>query len=394
MTVSSIVSSSTRPRLVHVTTTDMSLDWLLGPQLEAFAAAGFEVMGASAPGAHVVAIEARGIRHLPLEHATRAMAPGEDVLAMRELFELFRRERPTIVHTHNPKPGFYGRLAARAAGVPIVVNTVHGLYALPGDPWAKRSFVYTLERIAATCSDAELLQNPEDLPVLRRLGVPERKLHVLGNGIDLDRFDVDRVDPERRAKLRAEVGVADDEVLVGAVGRLVREKGYLELFEAVRRARVDHPELRLVVVGPSEPDKADGISAVEIDRAERDGVVFLGHRDDVDRLYGAMDAYVLASHREGFPRSAMEAAAMGLPILATDIRGCRQVVDHGVNGLLVPLGDVERLADGLRVLAGDPTRRAAMGRASVAKARREFDQRNQIALTLSVYRERLAATSA
>jgi glycosyltransferase involved in cell wall biosynthesis len=385
---------ATRPRLIHVTTTDMSLDWLLGPQLEAFADAGFEVMGASAAGAHVEAIEARGIRHIALAHATRAMAPGEDVLAMRELYDVFRRERPTIVHTHNPKPGFYGRLAGRAAGVPIVVNTVHGLYALPGDPLAKRALVYSLERIAATCSDAELLQNPEDLPVLRRLGVPARKLHVLGNGIDLQRFDPDEVDPDVPAKLRAEIGVGPNEVLVGAVGRLVREKGYLELFEAVRRARVEHPDLRLVVVGPSEPDKADGISAAEIEHAQRDGVIFLGHRDDVDLLYTAMDVYVLASHREGFPRSAMEAAAMGLPILATDIRGCRQVVDHGVTGLLATLGDIDRLADGLRVLAGDAPRRDSMGRAAIVKARREFDQRTQIELTLSVYRERLAATSA
>jgi glycosyltransferase involved in cell wall biosynthesis len=224
--------------------------------------------------------------------------------------------------------------------------------------------------------------------------VPERKLHVLGNGIDLRRFDPDEVDPDVPAKLRAEIGVGPNEVLVGAVGRLVREKGYLELFDAVRRARVEHPDLRLVVVGPSEPDKADGISAAEIEQAQRDGVIFLGHRDDVDHLYTAMDVYVLASHREGFPRSAMEAAAMGLPILATDIRGCRQVVDHGVTGLLATLGDVERLADGLRVLAGDAPRRDAMGRAAKVKARREFDQRNQIELTLSVYRERLAATSA
>ena len=296
----------------------MSLDWLLGPQLEAFAAAGFEVMGASAAGSHVDAIEARGIRHIALAHATRAMAPGEDVLALRELYEVFRRERPTIVHTHNPKPGLYGRLAARAARVPVVVNTMHGLYALPDDPLAKRAVVYSLERIASTCSDAELLQNPEDLPVLERLGVPRRKLHVLGNGIDLARFERSALDEAAVARARADFGVEPDAVVIGAVGRLVREKGYFELFEAVRRARASCPALRLVVVGPSEPEKADAISAADIARAGESGVVFLGHREDVDVLYGAMDAYVLASHREGFPRSAMEAAAMGLPIIATE----------------------------------------------------------------------------
>jgi glycosyltransferase involved in cell wall biosynthesis len=319
------------------------------------------------------------------------MAPGEDLLALRELYEVFRRERPTIVHTHNPKPGLYGRMSARAARVPVVVNTIHGLYALPEDPLLKRAIVYSLERIASTCSDAELLQNPEDLPVLRRLGVPARKLRVIGNGIDLRRFEPSALDDVAVKAARAEMGVEPDAVVVGAVGRLVREKGYLELFEAVRRARRTRPRLRLVVVGPSEPDKADAISEAEIERASGEGVVFLGHRDDVDVLYGAMDAYALASHREGFPRSAMEAAAMGLPIVATDIRGCRQVVDHGRTGLLVPLGDVERLADALGVIVDDPDRRADMSRAAKAKARREFDQQRVIDATLTVYRERLAA---
>jgi glycosyltransferase involved in cell wall biosynthesis len=387
-------AASSRPKLIHVTTADMSLDWLLGSQLEAFADAGFEVMGASAPGSHVEAIEARGIRHLALEHATRAMAPGEDLLALRELHGLFRREQPTIVHTHNPKPGLYGRLAARAARVPVVVNTIHGLYALPDDPLPKRAVVYGLERIAATCSDAELLQNPEDLPVLERLGVPRRKLHVLGNGVDLTRFARAALAPERVDATRAQLGLAPDDVVVGAVGRLVREKGYFELFEAVRRARESCPRLRLVVIGPAEPEKADAISQAEIDQATAAGVIFLGHRDDVDQLYGVMDLYVLASHREGFPRSAMEAAAMGLPIVATDIRGCRQVVDHGRSGLLVPLGDVDRLAEALTIVVGDPERRRAMSRAAVAKAHREFDQQRQIDLTLSVYLERLAAVAA
>jgi glycosyltransferase involved in cell wall biosynthesis len=178
-----------RPTVIHVTTTDMSLELLLGPQLEAFARAGYEVIGASAPGPYVEALTRRGITHVPLAHATRSMAPLEDGRALLELGRLFRRMRPDIVHTHNPKPGLYGRLAARLARVPVVVNTVHGLYALPEDPWPKRAIVYGLERVAAACSDAELLQNPEDVPTLRRLRVPAARLTVLGNGIDLQRFD-------------------------------------------------------------------------------------------------------------------------------------------------------------------------------------------------------------
>src|SRR4051794_14844926 len=112
-------------RLVHVTTTDMSLELLLGPQLSAFSDAGYDVVGVSAPGRYVSAIEARGVRHVPLGHATRSMAPHHDAAALLELRRLFRDLRPHIVHTHNPKPGVYGRLAARAAHVPAIVNTVH-----------------------------------------------------------------------------------------------------------------------------------------------------------------------------------------------------------------------------------------------------------------------------
>ncbi len=384
---------SGRLRLVHVTTTDISLALLLGPQLLAFRDAGYEVIGVSAPGHFARSLEDAGIQHVPLRHSTRAMAPHRDAAAFGELFAAFRRLRPDIVHTHNPKPGVYGRIAARAARVPVVVNTVHGLYALPDDPVAKRILVYTLERLAATCSDAELLQNPEDRPVLRRLGVPRSKLTVLGNGIDLGRFCGERIDPGRRDVVRKECGAAPGDVLVGAVGRLVREKGYAELLAAARRLAPRWPHLRFVIVGGFDPDKPDGLQAADVEAAERLGNVrFLGHRDDVDELYGAMDLYVLASHREGFPRSAMEAAACGVPIIATDVRGCRQVVDHGRTGVLVPVGDTVALEHAIVDLADDAPRRAAFGLAGAGKARQEFDQRRVIDTTLATY-ERLAAAA-
>ncbi|MCU0268923.1 MAG: glycosyltransferase family 4 protein [Acidimicrobiales bacterium] len=381
------------PRLVHLTTTDMSLDWLLGPQLRAFAAAGYEVIGMSAPGPHVPALAEAGIRHVVVRNATRSMDPRRDVAALAELRQRFRELRPTIVHTHNPKPGLYGRLAARAAGVPVVVNTVHGLYALPEDRLAKRTVVYGLERLAATCSHAELLQNPEDLPVLTRLGVPRDRLTVLGNGVDLDRFDPSRVPPGAAARLRAELGISPDEVVVGLVGRLVAEKGYPEVFAAATFLRRRLPELRVVVVGPDDPAKPDALSGAALDAARAAGVVLLGERRDVEVLYAAFDFYVLASHREGFPRSAMEAAAMGLPLVVTDVRGCRQVVDHGRNGLLVPVRDPAGLAEAVAWLAADPGRRRALGAASRAKAEAEFDQQRVIDTTLEVY-ERLLAERA
>ena len=384
-----------RPRLVHVTTTDISLELLLGPQLEAFAAAGFEVVGVSAPGPFVNALTERGIRHEPLRHATRAMAPHRDAAALGELWQLFRRLRPDIVHTHNPKPGVYGRVAARVAGVPVVVNTVHGLYATPEDPWSKRAVVYTLERVAAACSDAELVQNPEDLATLRQvLRVPAAKLVLLGNGVDLGRFAPVVGDTTRsavRARVRDGWGAGADTVVVGAVGRLVLEKGYAELFEAWDRVRVSHPAARLVVAGPVDTDKADAVPPGLLERAEASGVRLLGMVDDVEDLYAGFDLYVLASHREGFPRSAMEAAASGLPIVATDIRGCRQVVDNEVTGLLVPVRDPAALAAALGRLIDDRAARQRMGAAAAARALRDFDQRRVIDVTLRTYERLLVA---
>ena len=369
--------------VVHLTTTDMSLDWLLRPQLEAFMEAGYDVIGMSAPGPHVDALEASGIRHHPIESLTRSMAPGRDLRALAELYRAFRDLRPAIVHTHNPKPGVFGRLAARAAGVPAIVNTVHGLYALPEDPLPKRAVVYGLERLAAGCSHAELLQNAEDLPVLRRLGVPHDRLTVLGNGIDLERFDPDRAPPSTAGRLRAELGIDDDTVVIGVVGRLVWEKGYREVFEAAARLR-DQPCV-FVVVGPDDPAKAEAVDRDAKRAAEADGVRFLGARTDMTDLYSLFDVYALASYREGFPRSAMEAAAMGIPVVATDIRGGRQVVVDGETGALVPARDAGRLASALLRLVADRDLRIRQGVAARVRAIEHFDDRDVIATTLRTY---------
>ncbi len=385
------IAGRRRRCLVHVTTTDMSLAWLLGPQLAAFVDAGFDVVGVSAPGPFVSQLAELGVTHVPWTHATRSMAPGRDLLAGAELYRILRRLRPDIVHTHNPKPGWWGRPAARLARVPIVVNTVHGLYALPGDPWRKRGVVYALERAAATCSDGELVQNPEDVTQLARLRVPPTRLHLLGNGIDLERFDPDRDREARRARARQTFRAEPDEVVVGVVGRLVAEKGLAEVLAAADTLRAGGTPLRWVLIGPAEPTKADGLDLATLAQAAGPDVVVLGERDDVEDLYPGMDLFVLASHREGFPRAAMEAAAMGLPVVATDIRGCRQVVDDGVTGRLVPVGDAQALAAAVAEVAGDPERARAMGVAGRGKAAREFDQQRCIDITLALYHQLLDA---
>jgi glycosyltransferase involved in cell wall biosynthesis len=162
----------------------------------------------------------------------------------------------------------------------------------------------------------------------------------------------------------------------------------LEVFEAVDLVRREVPNAVFVVAGPRDPEKSDALTATELRGAEAAGVRFLGQRDDVVDLYAAMDVYVLASHREGYPRSAMEASAMGVPVVATNIRGCRQVVDDGVTGLLVPPADVGALAGAIIRVATNAELRARMGRAARTRAEQLFDERRVIETTLSVY-ERL-----
>jgi glycosyltransferase involved in cell wall biosynthesis len=382
--------SGARPLLAHVTTSDISLELLLGTQLEAFGRAGFDVVGISAPGPYVSALAQRGVRHIPLAQATRSMAPTRDLAALAELTRVLRRLRPTIVHTHNPKPGIYGRIAGRATRVPVVVNTVHGLYAQPEDRLRKRALVYGAERIAATCSHAELIQNPEDLETLARLRVPRTKLTLLGNGIDLTRFDPTAASIAEVDAARRELGATDpDDLIVGLVGRLVREKGYPEVFEAARRLRTRLPHVRFAVIGGSDDEKADSLSATDLANAAAGGVRMMGSRSDVDMLYRGMDLFLLASHREGFPRAAMEAAAMGLPAIVTDIRGCRQVVDQDVTGLRVRARDAGALEAAVEKLARNPERRKKMGIAARVKARNEFDVQRCIDITLDTYRRLL-----
>ena len=370
--------------VAHLTTVDMSLRFLLLAQLRAVRDAGGTAIGISAPGPWVDDLEREGIRHIPLHASTRAANPARDLQAARELWAILRRERVDVLHTHNPKPGVYGRVVGRAARVPIVVNTVHGLYATDDDPVAKRAAVYVLEAVAARCSDAELVQNPEDLELMQRLRIT-RRARFLGNGVDLTRFDPSRFTPADRRAVRRELGATDDTVVIGTVGRLVAEKGYPELFDAVER--LPRERTLLVVAGGDDPDKSDALAPERLERARANGVQLLGQRDDVDALYAAMDVFVLASHREGFPRAAMEAAAMGLPIVATDIRGCRQVVDPGATGLLVPVGDPGALAAALRTLVDDPGLRTALGRAGRERAQERFDEQRVVDVVMGTYRD-------
>jgi len=373
-------------RIAHVTTVDLSLRFLLLEQLKALRDHGFDVSAISAPGPWSAGLSAHGIRHIPWKNATRAWSPRADARAFVELLRILERERFHLVHTHNPKPGILGRVAARVAGVPCIVNTVHGLYTRPDDPPARRLPVLGAERLAARLSDLELYQSREDLDWTRRMGLssPARSA-LLGNGTDLSHFHAPAVPGDRVEALREELGIPEGVPVVGTVGRLVAEKGYRELFAAARTVRAAHPEARFLAVGDRDPAKGDAILDEELARARAD-VVITGWREDVRDLLALMDVFVLPSWREGVPRSAIEAAAMARPMVLTNIRGCREVARHGVEGLLVPPRDEAALSGAIRLLLGDPELRVRLGTAARARAVERFDERRVIEMIISSYR--------
>lgn len=350
-------------RIAHLTTADISLALLLSTELSERVDEGHTVFGVSAPGRYVERIEALGVTHVPVMALSRSWGLAQDVRAFIELSRTIRSLDLDVLHTHNPKTGVMGRIAGRLAGVPVVVNTCHGLWATPEDSLAKRAFVYGLEGLAARFSDFELFQNAQDERTLRRFLKPGRR-KVVGNGIDLERF---RFDAEGRDRLRTQWGVRDDEILVGTVGRRVREKGLAEYASVAKDLA---GRARFVWVGPE--DETDTSATTGVDLA---GVDFVSEQTDMPAVYSAFDVFVLASYREGFSRASMEAAACGRPMILSDIRGCREIGDHETHLLLTEPRSADALRSTIDQLLADSSLRERLGLAAEIRARREFDQR-------------------
>ncbi len=379
-------------RVAHVTTAAVSLRYLLSNQLGAIRSRGYAVTAVSSPGRDAEWLKGRGFSHVSVP-MTRRFTPLADVVSFVRLWRRMRAGRFTIVHTHNPKPGLLGQLAARAAGVPIVVNTLHGFYFHERMAPLPRLLYVTAEKVAARCSDVILSQNPEDVTTAIREGIAgPGQIRLLGNGIDLTRFDPRRVRGEARRRVRAELGIDPEAPVVGFVGRLVAEKGIEELMDAAVRVRRRVPGVRFLIVGGSDAEKPDAVTPAAAQRLGLgDTCVFTGLRQDLPELYRAMDVFTLPSHREGFPRAPLEAAAMRLPCVVSDVRGCRQAVLHGRTGLLVPVGDAAALADALVALVEDLALASRLGDAARARALAEFDERRVFATVLGEYERLLAA---
>jgi glycosyltransferase involved in cell wall biosynthesis len=390
MTNTDIQVKGRKIRVAHACAIDMTANIGLKAQLLGLKEAGYDVTVVCTPGRHRQALEDDGIKVVPVD-IRRSMTPLRDLISLWQLYRSFRKGKFDIVHTHTPKVSLLGQMAARLAGVPVIVDTVHGFYFHDNMKPLKRAFYVLMAKIAAKFSCRILSQSQEDIETAIKLKIcPPDMIRKLGNGIDLNQFSRARFEKDLGQKKKNELGIPLDVFVVGIVGRMVREKGYIELFEAVSQLAKKNYNIWLLAIGREEPEKSDGVHTADAEAfGITDRTVFCGHRDDVDELMTAMDVLTLPSYREGYPRTAMEGSAMSLPVVTTDIRGCREIVEHGKTGFIVPVHDALALEHAIKKLIDDEQLRVNMGLAGRCKAESSFDERIVVEIILFEYKQLL-----
>lgn len=375
-------------RVAHVCSSDLSIPALM-PFCVPLLDRGWEITMITPYGPHVEAPRPKGMDWLPLA-LRRRIDPASDLLGALQLARYFARRRYDIVHTHNIKAGQIGRVVAAAMRVPIVVHTIHGMAYSRDTPPVRRAMHATLEKLASLGCDLVFSQSREDLETYVATNVMSRdKLVLIGNGIDLRKFDPSGPAATRRAETRRALGVREEDTLFLSAGRLIVEKGFVELFQAAEIACRIVPGIRVAIAGQAD-DRSDTLAAATLNRAREHGVLLLGRRNDMPELYAASDVIVLPSWHEGMPRVLMEGAAMGKPLLATDVCGCREIVVPPRNGLLVPVRNPRALADAMITLARDPKLRAQLGRENAREARDRYAIERSVGLINQAYNTLLA----
>lgn len=344
---------------------------------------GHEVVFLSPYDAYVPGIEELGFRWIGLELTRRGLNPLAELKSVIGCASHLRRLRPDLLHNFTIKPVLYGSLAARVAGVPATVNSITGLgYAFVRSGvrgWLLRQLATGMYRWALRGERRKaIFENATDLATFGALGIVRQDQAVVipGTGVNLDEF---RPVPEP----------AGEPVIVMA-SRMLWDKGVGDLVEAARLLKHRRVEARILLVGAPDPGNPSSISEDQLRRWSGEGVVeWLGHRTNMGEVYSRSTIVTLPSHREGLPRTLVEAAACARPIVASDVPGCRDVVQHEVSGLLVPPGDPEALAGALQVLLSDAKLRRRMGAMGRRIVEEGLSDETIVRRTLSVYRDLL-----
>ena len=326
-------------------------------------------------------VRAAGVSIIPQPQLLRDVSPVNDLRALGRLTRLMREKRYTIVHTHTSKAGFIGRLAARRAGVPVVVHTPHGnIFDGYFSAWKTKLFV-GLESLAAGWTDRIIELTDGGIEASLEQGIGRREQYAsIFSGIDLSRY---REVNGRRESLRADLGVSPEDFLVAGVGRLEPVKGFTYFIAAAKLVAATLPQARFVLVGEgSEGDALRADAAALGDRFR-----FLGLRDDVPEVMAAADVLVVPSINEGMGRVVLEAGGVGTPVVASNVGGIPEVLRDSVTGVLVPPESPESIARVLVALAGSPERLERMGIASRAHVIPAFGLERMVEQIEALYEE-------
>ena len=327
-------------------------------------------------GPHVETMRQQGI---PVEvvNTPRSLAPAGIARSVGEMTRFFRRVQPDIIHTHCSMPGLVGRVAGRLARVPIVLHTVHGFHFHDASGPVSRAVYSASEKFLTALSDGLLTENHEDLRVIESWGWPKRPAEWVSNGIEIDRY-------ARIARTHTEPGR-----IVTCIGRFESVKNHEGLLAIFQRVHAACPEARLRLVGDGELRPACEAQATAL--GIRHVVDFLGYREDVEALLADTDVAVLMSWKEGMSRALLEPMAAGIPAVAWEVKGNRELIDSGVTGFLAAAGDRETTTQQIIQLLREPALRARLGAAAAAQIRERHDELRVVGRLRDAYVRRLTA---
>ncbi|MCX6172079.1 MAG: glycosyltransferase family 4 protein [Flavobacterium sp.] len=335
-----------KPKLVRVTTVPISLDKLLHGQLR-FMSAYYEVIALSSDKGYLSRVGDReGVRTFPLE-MSRKITPIADLLAVIKLFFFLIKEKPLIVHSHTPKAGLVTMIAANLARVPIRLHTVAGL-PLMETTGIKRVILNLVEKLTYACA-TKIYPNSFGLKeiIVQEKFCASSKLKVLGNGssngIDIGYFDPELFTESQNLDLRQSLNIGTSDFVFIFVGRLVSDKGINEMVAAFENHQILHPQSKLLLVGDYEPD-LDPLTPKTLEAIQNNSAILTtGFQADVRPYFALANALIFPSYREGFPNVVMQAGAMGLPCIVTNINGCNEIINEGINGVIVSVKNTASL---------------------------------------------------
>lgn len=329
----------------------------------------------------------------------RSVNPLGDLKTLFQLISMFRKLKPQIVHTFDTKPCVWGRLAARLAGIPVIIGTLPGLGSLYGDDNLKnrvvRSIYQELQRLACRISDLTIFQNEDDTIQFIKAGIvsAQKARVILGSGINTNLFSPVQVSESAKAQLKNEFKIQPDEIVVTMVSRIIRSKGVFEFMQSAREIQKDNPKVHFLLVGGEDSESVDRLTQGELIQLKQ-AVNWIGRRSDILAILAISDIFVLPSiYREGIPRVLLEAAAMKLPIVTTNSPGCKEVVENGVNGFLISAHDTKALSNAISRLVKAPELCRRFGQASQRRAVERFDTAIISSQTRTVYEQFISSFS-